>query len=253
MDAEDLDEYDERFQEAFSSLEKKIYILDEADESEKETIIRQAENLISEIKQDINTYTAEIEILDYSEAKIHRENCKIHEAMLDNLEGKFETAKMKARNIGGELAEMNQLDDNELQDRALKLGDKIFAQSKKRAVGILNMIKDSNDLVNDINKDIHEQNQKLMDMEDIIKESQSHLKRAAALINYFEKAFAKDICMKIMIILIALCIIGVIVFAVLGKGNTETDEAVTIAATTATSLLTKHVNCQTQQQSGGAT
>lgn len=93
-----------------------------------------------------------------------------------------------------------------------------------------------------------------MNMEDIIKESQSHLKRATALIDYFSRAFAKDICMKISIVFIALVVIGIIVMTVFAKGSTSDKKAVEVkAAEAATNTNRWIVDCQTQAKSGNAT
>lgn len=245
MDAEDLDEYDEKFQKFFEELETKVGLIDVAQDGEKEPLIRQCENVINEIGQELITYTAEIEIVDYSAAKAHREQLKVHEARLSNLESQFNTAKMKARNIGEELANLQNIGDDELQNRALQMGDKLFEKSKKRAGNILNMIKDSNELVGAINDEIKEQNQRMLAMEDLIKDSQSHLKRASALVDYFSNAFAKDICMKIMIVLIAIAILAVIIFSVMNKTTaTPATTTTTTAAVVAKVGTGRMLNCE---------
>merc|ERR1711976_167554 len=104
MEAEDLEEYEERFNQAFADLEKKIKLLDVAQDNEKETIIRQGDNILNDLQQDINTYTAEIELLDHAESKKHRAQLKVYEANTDQLKVQFDAAKAKARNIGEELA-----------------------------------------------------------------------------------------------------------------------------------------------------
>jgi len=144
MEGDDLEEYPERFEQAFSDLEKKISLLASCQDNEKETIIRQGDNILNDLQQDINTYTAEIELLNHAESKQHRAQLKVYEANTDQLKVQFDTAKAKARNIGDELAALQNVGDDELQDRALALGDKMFEKSKKRAGNILNMIKDSN-------------------------------------------------------------------------------------------------------------
>lgn len=244
MEAEDLDEYAEKFQKFFEELETKIGLIGVAQDQEKEPLIRQCENVINEIGQELITYTAEIEIVDYSAAKEHREMLKVHEARLNNLESQFNTAKMKARNIGDELANLQNIGDEELQNRALQMGDKLFEKSKKRAGNILNMIKDSNELVGAINDEIKEQNQRMLAMEDLIKDSQSHLKRASALVDYFSDAFAKDICMRVMIVLIAIAIFAVIIMSVMGKSSKKTTTTTNTAAQVAKVGTGRVLNCE---------
>lgn len=242
MEAEDLEEYGPRFEECFAGLEKKINLLGQCQDSEKETIIRQGDNILNDLQQDINTYTAEIELLDHAASKVHRAQLKVYEANCDQLKVQFDTAKNKARNIGDELAALNVIGDDELQDRALALGDKMFEKSKKRAGNILNMIKESNALVNDINSEIKEQNARLLAMEDLIKDSQSHLKRASAQVDYFSSAFAKDCFMRVMIVLICIAIVGVIIFSVMSKTDT-TAAATTTTTTTAAIKAGRRLDC----------
>merc|ERR1712151_694891 len=61
----------------------------------------------------------------------------------------------------------------------------------------------------------------LLEMEDVIKESQSYLKRARELISFFESAFAKDLTLKIILFVIIVIVLGIIVFIVIYKTQTH--------------------------------
>lgn len=133
MDGDDLEEYNDRFQINFEDLENRISLLATSEEYEKETIIHQTEAIIYEIKQDINTYTGELEILDYKGAKYHRQKCKIHEVQLDKLEEEFEQAKNKARKLDENIQQMLHIPDEEIIDKVLATGTKQISASKKKA------------------------------------------------------------------------------------------------------------------------
>lgn len=254
MDLEDLDQYDDIFAQHFNDLQTIISNLAACDDSEKEMIITKGDNLIDDIKNEINTYTAEIEIQDYSDAKVYRENCKLHEAKLDELISQFENQKNIARNINEEVAKMNEITDEEIEARAIKMGDKLYEKSKQKASSILAIIGESNEMVKDINAEIKAQNQKLLDMEDIIKDSQSNLKRATELVDFFGNTFLKDIIMKIVICIIAIAIIVVLVLFFIGEGKDEkpsdgTQNEVIHAADTGDSVK---INCNSQAAADGS-
>lgn len=136
------------------------------------------------------------------------------------------------------------MDDGQVLKEAAKIGDAIQRDNLKTAKNILGMINDSQEVVKDINKEIKEQYAKLLECEDIIKDSQSALARAAKLVDYFDTAFAKDIFLKIMLGTIALAIIGVIVFACISKGDSKKVAQKTAAADQIANQ-TGPVNCAT--------
>ena len=226
------EEYVETLPIELDTLSGKIQQLDKALEAEKERIIATIEKEINELTESLTMYEAEIAILDSYDLKRHYDaDRKVQSAIFENLKSQFDLAKMKARNIGEEQQNMVKIDEDEIVKQACKLGDKLFEKSIKRAKNILGNIKDSTALVADINVDIRAQNQKLLENEDIIADSQSHLKRAAVLVDYFSRAFYKDMVLKIMIFIISILIVGVIIFASMSKGS-ATQKSLAIKNTT---------------------
>jgi len=92
---------------------------------------------------------------------------------------------------------------------------------KKSAKSVISELDTNVNAINDINKEIKEQNEKLLEMEDVIKESQSSLKRARELIGFFDQAFAKDMTLKIILFVIILVVLGVIVALVIQKSTVK--------------------------------
>ena len=118
---------------------------------------------------------------------------------------------------------------------------------KKDAKSVLASLDDNIDAINDINQEIKEQNEKLLEMEDIIKESQTILKRAKELVSFFDKAFAKDLTLKIILFSICFMILGVIVFLVVYK--TGNNQANVVTNTNALIDGDGHINCFTAMDS----
>ena len=56
-------------------------------------------------------------------------------------------------------------------------GRNLGKATKQKAENILNLVNDANLLADDINDEIREQNQRLLEMEDLIKDANSTLKR----------------------------------------------------------------------------
>lgn len=97
---------------------------------------------------------------------------------------------------------------------------------KRTAKSVIGELDTNVNAINDINKEIKEQNEKLLEMEDVIKESQSYLKRARELISYFDKAFAKDLTLKIILFVIIVVVLGIIVFIVVYKTTANKEQPV---------------------------
>jgi len=169
---------------------------------------------------------------DYRLQKEKKQKLHDNETKFKAFKEQFEKLSKKARGIE-EKEDDNKEEpqtDEQIQRKVIGVGDIFQKKSKETAARVLAMIGDSNDVIQDINTEIKEQNQSLLEMEDVIKDSQSNLKRAAELVDYFDKAFAKDLFLKIMLFVIAAAILGVIGFSIYYKKTKNIVKEQTAAA-----------------------
>lgn len=207
------------------------------------------EESLKELDGAIIQYEIEISLIsDHSQEKPWRAKLETYKSQAKDLECQLERFRNREEEQKPEvIKEAMEMTEKQAVKQVAKIGDAIQRDSMKTAKNILGMIHESQDVVKDINKEILEQNAKLLESEEIIKDSQSALARASKLVDYFDRAFAKDIFLKIMLGLIALAIIGVIVFSCISKG--ESKKAAQLAqAKAAISTGSGVVNCATAGQ-----
>jgi hypothetical protein len=212
-----IEEYEDNIKSMLVELEDTVKIMEVCKPSEKPDYISKAKEKISNIKSELDLYNSEIQILDHGEQKEHKITHDVLENDLKRIENEFEMKKMAGSHLQEELQNMGNMSQEDLQKKAIKHGDKLLNARKERANNILFTLNQANMLVTDINDEIREQNQRLMDMEEIIKDSQSTLVRANELVGFFAKAFYRDMFLKILIILIAIAIIALVVASVSKK------------------------------------
>ena len=94
---------------------------------------------------------------------------------------------------------------------AAALGMKIGEQGVKRTEEILATLREANDLMDNMQGDILEQRKKLFRIQDQVKEAQSLTNRGKEVMKYFAKQGAKDLCIKILVGLIAVMIVAMAV------------------------------------------
>ena len=91
---------------------------------------------------------------------------------------------------------------------AAALGMKIGEQGIKKTEEILATLRAANDLMDNMQGDILEQRKKLHRIQDQVKEAQSYSNRGKEVMKYFAGQAAKDTCIKILVGLIAVMILG---------------------------------------------
>jgi len=215
-----MDEYEENIKGMLKPLEDMVKSLDTCKPSEKEGIFRNIKAKSTEIESELDLFNAELAILDYAEQKEYK---VVYQSLLQDfsrIKNALEMKKMDDGHLVDNIVDGVAMNPEEAQKKAIAHGDKLLAGSKERAQNILFMTKQANIMVADINDEIREQNQRMMDMEEIIKDSQSALNRANELVRYFARAFYRDIFLKILIVLIALAVIGITIASVANKKST---------------------------------
>lgn len=91
---------------------------------------------------------------------------------------------------------------------AAALGMKIGEQGVKKTEEILATLREANDLMDNMQGDILEQRKKLFRIQDQVKNAQSLSNRGKEVMKYFAGQASKDLCIKILVGLIAVMIIG---------------------------------------------
>jgi hypothetical protein len=91
---------------------------------------------------------------------------------------------------------------------AAALGMKIGEQGVKKTEEILATLKEANNLMDSMQGDILEQRKKLFRIKDQVKNAQSLTNRGKEALKYFANQAAKDVCIIVLIILIAVMIVG---------------------------------------------
>lgn len=228
-----IEDFEPNIKEMLIGLETTFKQLEICKPSEKQSLIDKAKQDISNIESELDMFDSEIQIEDdQATAKQYKSIYNVLQADLKRLKDEFEMKKMQGSHIQEELDKINSMSAEQLQSQAINHGDKLLAKRKERAHNILFTLNQANMMVADINDEIKEQNQRMMDMEEIIKDSQSSLNRANEMIGYFAKAFYRDIILKILIILIAIAVIAIIIASVAKKKDIKKDAAATTNSTT---------------------
>jgi hypothetical protein len=91
---------------------------------------------------------------------------------------------------------------------AAALGMKIGEQGVKKTEEILATLRKANDLMDSMQGDILEQRKKLFRIQDQVKNAQSLTNRGKEVMKYFANQASKDVCIKVLVGLIAVMIIG---------------------------------------------
>ena len=94
---------------------------------------------------------------------------------------------------------------------AAALGMKIGEQGVKKTEEILATLREANDLMDNMQGDILEQRKKLFRIQDQVKTAQSLTNRGKEALKYFANQAAKDVCIKVLVGLIAVMILGMAV------------------------------------------
>lgn len=238
-----IEDYEGNIKDMLVGLEGIYKQIEICKPSEKQNLIEKAKAEIDNINNELLMFDSEIQVEeDPQKVKQYKLICKTLQSDLARLKNEFEMKKMAGSHLQDELDNIKNMTADQLQAQAINHGDKLLAKRKEKAQNILFTIKQANILVSDINDEIKEQNQRMMDMEEIIKDSQSALNRANETIGYFAKAFYRDLFLKIMIILIAIAIIAVVVASVAKKkAITPANSSSTTNTTTPTTPTTKRL------------
>lgn len=227
-----IEDCEEQITEMLEDVQIKIKGLKECKPSEKNQKMEELSTILKDIRQELDIFNSEIQILsDYDEKKEYEKKYDICDSDCKRLENEFDMIRLNSSKIQGEIAQIGKMSEKDKQKRALKHGSNLLKDSKRRAENIKLMIGNANMLVTDINDEIKEQNQRMVEMEDLIKDAQSEIKRANQLVGFFAKAFYKDLFMKIAIAVVAILIIIICVASVAKNNKKKENENPTPAPT----------------------
>jgi len=221
FEAEDLPEKYDEVNDNLESISEKIGTLKDCVEDKIDQICKDIDSLFKDVQNDLIIFDCAIESTSGSEKREWREKSKELHTRTTRFEKMYNTAKNDAYGIKEESVQEEEISPNNAQKKYLDYGESLIAGMKKSAKSVISELDTNVNAINDINKEIKEQNEKLLEMEDVIKESQSSLKRARELIGFFDQAFAKDMTLKIILFVIILVVLGVIVALVIQKSTVK--------------------------------
>ena len=181
---------------------------------------------LKEAQSELDMYSSEISSLEFSERKQHQTSHQLLDNDHKKISNELTMKKMQSSHVSETLIEISSMSKSDMLKKTLQHGDKMLHHRAVIGNNVLFMLKQGNMFVGDINDDIKEQNQRMMDMEEVVKDSQSSLKRVNELVGFFAKAFYKDMILKILIILIAVAIIAVVIASVAKKKPVTANSAI---------------------------
>ena len=224
------------FEEAIETIESTNHGIRENLQKLRKADASERPGLVAEIKQQLDSNLTDLDI-QYSEAQMLDNADLRHDATkqldtlkveLQGLKDDYDIVILGGNNTITTLNKARDMTEEEGQQMVIDHGRNLSKATKQKAENILNLVNDANLLADDINDEIREQNQRLLEMEDLIKDANSTLKRTNQLVNFFARAFYKDMCLKCMIVLIAIAILAIICVTAYKKAKKTTapkDEA----------------------------
>lgn len=212
-------DYLESIEEGLQNYEESIREYEACKESERQAKNTQIKDIKRELQNEVDLFGMEIEGLeDYEEKSEYSQNLKAFNERLKTLNDRFEMAILSNNHVLEEIQESNKLNEEEAFEKVQQHSRNLMTSAKERANAIRQMVDDANLLAQDINDEIREQNERLLEMEDLVKDAQSTLKRTQELVRFFARSFYNDLFVKIMIVLIGIAIIVVAILSVV-KGR----------------------------------
>jgi hypothetical protein len=152
-----IEDYEQTVTDMLDDIKKKIKAVKDCKPSEKNAKMDEINNLLKDARQELDIFNSEIQILsDYDERKDYEKKYALADTECKRLENEFDMMRLNSNQINEQLAEVGNLSEEEKQKRAIKHGENLLKDSKKRAENIRMMIGNANMLVNDINDEIKE-------------------------------------------------------------------------------------------------
>lgn len=154
---------------------------------------------------------------------------------IDEFEERLASIKMKLKKMNEEgitasqvveQAKVEETEEVQVEDAAQKAIAETNAklkEGKERAMGMLRTVNNMKEELNLIDDEIMLQREKMMSIKDKMKKTQSTVYQTKKIARNLAKSLNNDICMKVMIGLISVAIIGVVVMIGLSKMKPQED------------------------------
>lgn len=221
---------------------------------EKKKFLAKYKKTIGEMKHEIECLNAEVVFLDSDDKKDDvRNQIRVFEMYVLELEGTLSRELYSDDNFDykifdkvterkEKLSKLNMKDTKSQEVKNFKQesideGDRLYSEAQDRLKNIREKIKISSERLDAINEEIRAQNYKLLQIDEIIIESQNLFVRAGDLINFFTKALLKDKCMNIMVGLLFVLVIACVVLVIMEKNKSSSQTTTTATNTTNTTAL----------------
>ena len=159
----------------------------------------------------------------------------------------FETGPNSERAI----VDLDELNQNRILQRqkrgVIRVVDGINSDALVRLDNIILKIGSANNHLKELTQEISAQNIKLLEMDDLLRQTQSVLYQMGKLVSFFNKTFLKEKCMKLLIVLMVLLCVGCVALIFMNKAKSSrsetaaTDAAVVTGETTAVRRLEDYI------------
>ena len=210
-----MEEYADSIKHLLDDLEVKFRKLRTSKGRGKKALLKEIKEALGVIREDLDDFQLEItQLMDFQLQKEQDTVYELLDAHYRQLKENYGLAKLGVSEVADRVQETENLTEEQREQATIDHGTVMLKKTKDRAKRIEIMVGQANVLVTDINDEIKEQNQRMMEMEEVVKDSQSTLSRANQLVRFFARSFYKDMFLKVMIVLIAILIIAICIAAV---------------------------------------
>ena len=219
-----LQDYQSSIDISFKKMEKTSKEFEGADSSQQNLAINSLKKEVATIKTNIGLMKMELSNLK-DEANVNQWQEVITELQTkhDKYKSKITQMENRKNNIDdGGLAVDSGVDVKQLNsEQAMKYGDNILASDRDAIKNMKKVVRQDLNTMKDVNRELLEQNEKLENAENDLKEIDYSLNRAGQQIKTMAKMYATDKMVLCMIFLIILIIVAIILMTTVFGGDDD--------------------------------
>ena len=222
-----LEDYKSKIEESFKKIDKAIKSIDKADKNKKTTILNSLKKELPNTNKNFGLMDIEVNNL------ISEENKNIWKDIVKKIKHQLKTYNKKIKELEDDSSfildskqvedhldvnakvDLNQLNAQQVMDRGdilLKEDDKIINNVTKNLYNGLRQMKE-------VNVQLQEQEEKLDNVNNDLKEMNYSLERARSQITSMFKMYSRDKCITGLIIVILIIIVVIVIVAACGGDN----------------------------------
>lgn len=218
---------------------------------ERKKFLDKYRKVINDMKHEIDCLNAEVVFLETEDKRDDVNNqIRVFEMYVMELEGtlsrelyhkdNFDYKIFDKVNERKELLAKVDLKDQksntvkDLKQASIDEGDRLYAEAQNKLKNIREKIRISSERLNAINEEIRAQNYKMLEIDEIIVQSQSLFVRAGDLIKFFTKVLLRDKCINVMVGLLFFLVLAVLALVIMQKMKGTSSATAATNSTTST-------------------